>query len=218
MLAACGGAEPDAPGAPPADTRAASAVFMRECVRAAGTVTIAVLCPTRLPTGGFEAPRNYGDALRSYLLNLEPRGFRNRAGTIVHVLFGGTSRPWNLRTRGGRWPANVSAARAGEDLRLVGTTDLIPGRTEADRKRVGLRVLRHARVGASAALVLRNPPYPSGGIHSEHVSVVWNAGGTNDSQAVVALQRTDEPTRDLITANVSDADRYAHLALDREAA
>jgi len=25
--------------------------------------------------------------------------------------------------------------------------------------------------------VLRNPPYPAGGIHGGHVSVVWNAGG-----------------------------------------
>ena len=39
MLAGCGGAEPDTPAA---DTRAASAVFTRECVREAGTVTIAV--------------------------------------------------------------------------------------------------------------------------------------------------------------------------------
>ena len=193
MLAGCGGAEPDTPTA---DTRAASAVFTRECVREAGTVTIAVLCPTRLPTGGFETPRNYGDAPRSYLLNLEPSGFRNRAGAIFHLLVGGTSRPWDLRTRGGRWPANVSAPRSGEDLRLVGTRDLIPGQSEADRKRVSLRVLRSARVGAAPALVLRNPPYPTGGIHGGHVSVVWNIGGAGyvvTGHAVASPERPDGP-------------------------
>ena len=193
MLAGCGGAEPDTPTA---DTRAASTVFTRECVREAGTVTIAVLCPSRLPTGGFETPRNYGDAPRSYLLNLEPSGFRNRAGAIFHLLVGGTSRPWDLRTRGGRWPASVSAPRSGEDLRLVGTRDLIPGQSEADRKRVSLRVLRSARVGVAPALVLRNPPYPTGGIHGGHVSVVWNTGGAGyvvTGHAVASPERPDGP-------------------------
>ncbi len=53
----------------------------------------------------------------------------------------------------------------------------MPGHTEADRRRVGLRVLRATRVRSAPALVLRNPPYPVGGIHGGHVTVIWNAGG-----------------------------------------
>jgi hypothetical protein len=59
-------------------------------------------CPTRLPIGGFERPRNYGNAPCTYLLNLEPRGSPKRAGTVFHLLFGGTCRPWNLQTRAGQ--------------------------------------------------------------------------------------------------------------------
>ncbi|MCA1700121.1 MAG: hypothetical protein LC790_14935, partial [Actinobacteria bacterium] len=91
-------------------------------------MTVAVLCPARLPTGGFEKPHNYGDAPCSYLLNLEPRGFRNRTGTIFHLLFGGTCRPWNLRTSDDRWPVRLTIARSTKDLRMIGTTMLVPGR------------------------------------------------------------------------------------------
>jgi hypothetical protein len=61
-----------------------------------------MLCPTRLPTGGFERPRNYGNAPCTYLLKLEPRGSPKRAGTVFHLLFGGTRRPWRLQTRAGQ--------------------------------------------------------------------------------------------------------------------
>ena len=177
MLAGCGASEPGPrePSAP--DTRAASSGFAQQCSEQAGFASVAVLCPARLPLGGFESPRGYGDAPCTYLIDLEPRGVARRPGTVDHMLFGGTCRPWDMRPRHGRWPATSAPARAGVDLRLIGSTSLIPGQTEADRKRVGLRVLRRARIGSDPALVLRNPPYPVGGIHGGHISVVWNAGG-----------------------------------------
>ena len=177
ILVGCGTDGRDRPEPPAGATRAAGTEFLRRCAREAAGATVAVLCPTRLPTGGFERPRNYGDAPCTYLLNLEPRGFRKRAGIVFHLLFGGTCRPWDLQTRDGRWPARLTPARPGEDLRLIGATSLLPGQSEADRTRVALRVLRHARVGAAPALVLRNPPYPTGGMHGGHVSVAWNADG-----------------------------------------
>lgn len=84
-------------------------------------MTVAVLCPVRLPLGGFESPRNYGDAPCSYLINLEPRGMLKRAGAVFHLLLGGTCRPWSLRPQDGRCPAVRSAARARDDLRLIDT-------------------------------------------------------------------------------------------------
>ena len=140
ILVGCGTEERHRPEKPAAATRAAESDFLRRCAHEATSATVAVLCPTRLPIGGFERPRSYGDALCSYLLNLEPRGFRKRAGTVFHLLFGGTCRPWDLQTRDGRWPARLTAARPGEDLRLIGATTLLPGQAEADRKRVALRV------------------------------------------------------------------------------
>jgi hypothetical protein len=194
ILVGCGTDERDRPEPPAASTRAAGTDFLQRCAREAASATVAVLCPTRLPIGGFERPRNYGVAPCTYLLNLEPRGFRKRAGTVFHLLFGATCRPWNLQTRGGRWSARLTAARAGEDLRLIEDASLLAGQSEADRKRVALRVLRHARVGAAPALVLRNPPYPTGGIHGGHISVVWNANGAGyvvTGHAVATPERPD---------------------------
>ena len=194
ILVGCGTDERDRPEPPAASTRAAGSEFLRRCAREAAGATVAVLCPTRLPSGGFERPRNYGDAPCTYLLNLEPRGFRKRAGTVFHLLFGGTCRPWRLQTRDGRWPARLAAVRRGEDLRLIGATSLLPGEPEADRERVALHVLRHARVGTAPALVLRNPPYPTGGIHGGHISVVWNANGAGyvvTGHAVATPERPD---------------------------
>ena len=177
VLAGCGAADSAPRDASATHTRAASARFAQQCAEEAGSVAVAVLCPARLPLGGFESPRNYGDAPCTYLLNLEPRGMLKRPGAVFHLLFGGTCRPWNLRTQDDRWPAVPSAAPADDDLRLIGNTSLTPGQTEADRKRVGLRVLRRARIGSEPALVLRNAPYPVGGIHGGHISIVWNVGG-----------------------------------------
>ena len=194
MLGGCGAADSEPPGASATDTRAASARFAQQCAEEAGSVAVAVLCPARLPLGGFESPRNYGDAPCAYLINLEPRGMLKRPGAVFHLLFGGTCRPWDLRTQDGRWPAVTSAARPGDDLRLIGNTSLMPGQTAADRERVGLRVLRRARIASEPALVLRNAPYPIGGIHGGHISIVWNADGAGyavTGHAVASPERPD---------------------------
>jgi hypothetical protein len=131
-----------------------------------------------------------------------------RAGAIFHVLFGGTCRRWDLRARGDRWPATLTAGDDGEDLRLIGTTTLVPGESEAARTRVRLRVLRHARVGSAAALVLRNPPYPVGGINGGHVSVVWNAGSAGyvvTGHAVASREHPDAAAGPRALTRATDA-------------
>lgn len=161
---------------PPAKgTAAASRAFTTACRRAADDVAVVVLCPERLPKGGFEAPQPYGDPPCTYLLNLEPRGAGRRAGSIFHLLLGGTCRPWVLSSVRGRWPASLVIA-PDTDLRLVGTTSLDPARPGVAQRRVRLRVVRRTRVGTASALVLRNPPYPVGGIHGGHLTVIWNEG------------------------------------------
>lgn len=195
-VGACGGDERHASEPPAAGTRAVPASFTRACVRASGRVAVAVLCPARLPAGGFEPPRNFGDAPCTYLINLEPRGMSQRAGAVFHLLFGGTCRGWDLRTRGARWPAHLARAEAADDLRLVGTLGLEPGQSHAEAQRVALRVLRRTRVGSAPALVLRNPPYPAGGIHGGHLSVAWNAGGAGyvvSGHPVAAAASDEDP-------------------------
>jgi len=207
-LAGCGAAKPVQPDRPVAQTRAVSAAFTRACARTAGIVEAAVLCPAVLPVGGFEAPRNYGDGRCAYLLNLEPRAIAQSQGPVTHLLFGGSCTAWDLRTRAGRWPAELHAASMGDELRLVGTTSLVPGQTEADRRRVGLRVLRATRVRSAPALVLRNPPYPVGGIHGGHVTVIWNAGGAGyavSGHPAMASRRVDGS----VTARACPGDRDA---------
>lgn len=195
MLAGCGVAERRSDDVTATKTRTAGSLFAHQCANAAASASVAVLCPTRLPLGGFESPRNYGDAPCSYLINLEPRGMLERAGAVFHLLFGGTCEPWDLQTNNGRWPAVLTAVPAGADLRLIGTARLTPAHTEADRKRLGLRVLRRTRIGSAPALVLRNPPYPVGGIHGDHISIVWNTGGAGyavSGHAVASARRTDD--------------------------
>lgn len=196
MLAGCGASDSERREASASDTRAASARFAQQCAQEADSVAVTVLCPARLPLGGFESPRNYGDAPCTYLINLEPRGMLKRAGAIFHLLFGGTCRPWDLRTQDGRWPAVPPAARAADDLRLIGNTSLVPGQTEADRERVRLRVLRLARIGSAPALVLRNAPHPVGGIHSGHISIVWNVDGAGYAVTGHAVASPEPPDGD----------------------
>lgn len=130
-----------------------------------------------------------------------------RVGAVFHVLFGGTCRPWNLRTQYGRWPGSLSAPPAGDDLRLIGTTSLVPGQTKAARERARLRVLRRARIGSAPALVLRNAPYPAGGIHGGHISIIWNAHGAGyvvSGHAVASAQRPDSVPGPRAVARASD--------------
>lgn len=195
VIAGCGSTVTPQPGRPsPPTTRPAGDAFELACARAVKSVSIAVLCPAQLPLGGFKAPRDYGDAPCTYLVNLEPRVLHTRAGGVFHLLFGATCRLWTLSTRDGRWPVDPGTVHADGDLRLVGATSLEPGDTEADRKRVGLRVLARVPIRSTTALVLRNPPYPVGGIHGGHVTVIWNEGGAGlvvTGHAVASRTRPD---------------------------
>lgn len=55
-------------------------------------------------------------------------------------------------------------------------------------------MLRRARIGSASGLLSRNPPYPVGGIHGGHISIVWNAGGAGyvvTRHAVASPERAD---------------------------
>lgn len=123
-----------------------------------------VLCPTVYPGvllsqvadgRGLTLPA-YG----GYLLTFNDPGIRT--ADVGHVFLGGQPARFSLAGSPGRgWPE--------------------PGQSAPDREmRIhrGARVIRRAPVGSDPALILRvAEPYPAGGVHAEHVLVLWNVGG-----------------------------------------
>ena len=146
---------------------AATASVPRFCARAARRADrVAVRCPTVLPNGGFDVPRNYGSGRCQWLGNLEPKSLEGRRSrAIFHVLIGGRCGPWDLRTGAGRrWPRTLPSA---DVLRLIGPRE---------QGLESLRALRRIRIGKRPALLVRAAPYPAGGIHGDHVGVLFEAG------------------------------------------
>ncbi|CAA9479530.1 MAG: hypothetical protein AVDCRST_MAG13-1072 [uncultured Solirubrobacteraceae bacterium] len=140
----------------------------RSCVRAARRADrVAVRCPDVLPAGEYEVPQSYGRGRCQWLLNLEPRRRGSRAPSgIFHVLIGGTCERWKelTATPGRSWPG---ARPAGDQLRLIGP---------AEQGLKAPTTLRRVRIGGRPALVLRAAPYPGGGIHGDHLALVFNVG------------------------------------------
>ena len=166
-LGACGG-EAAAPTPRTADgLRPAPENVLRRCDEVTLEVRLPVRCPARLPGRGrwHVEHRNLGSAPREYVMDLAGRG----RGPF-HLLLGGRARPWDLRPSGGRWPRE---AVAGGALRLIGA--------RASRRvpppPVRPRVVRSAEVAGRPALLLRVAAYPTGGVHGDHLAVVWNQDG-----------------------------------------
>jgi hypothetical protein len=170
MVAGCGGDDKPSPktisaarlpGAPAAITDA--------CAHVATSTDFSVRCPTRWPSArGRGAPKARAFERRSdvYLIDVA-NGFSRPGGHVFHLLLGGQRQPF------GRWPAGVDAA-----LRLTTRKVTIPtqgGGTFVQQ--LPARRIATARVHGARAAVLREPPYPTGGLHGSHVVVLWNEGG-----------------------------------------
>lgn len=171
-LAACGGSGAPRTVATPAPVvESAPASLSPACSRLArrGRRSL-VRCPSVLPPGTFAAPRAYDVTRCSYLLDLEPRSGADDEGS--HVLVGGRCGPWPLGLHEGGWPVDPALRH---DLRLVGRRPLRPGGGGGETVR--LRALRRTTVRSAAALLVRSPPHPTGGIHGDHVGLLWNEGG-----------------------------------------
>ena len=179
------------------------------CRRAAAHVPMPARCPWAIPApdGGWGRARDLiGDAC-GYLVDVEPGAARGQpgAGSLYHLLFGGRCRPFELKTRGGRWPAGGFIR---DDLRLVGRRPLRPGESADQVDAYGFaparpRVLARLRLGAAPALLLAYPQQPLTTVHSGHLALVWNeseagyvvsghatepAGAGSRRRAIVALR------------------------------
>lgn len=149
----CGAPEQTRPGGPPPPPIALGprpAVVARGCRRARLS-----WCPSRWPARPGSRPhggRDYAHG-RAHLLSFSDFAFEGEGG---HLLLGERRAPYDLRGR----PDEAFAARGRDPLEIPAA-----------------RILQRARVRGHAALVLAAPPFPQGGIHGDHVIVVWNERG-----------------------------------------
>lgn len=172
-LAGCGGqtdpADPPDGGTRPI-VRTATAEEIETCRRENNGRRVAFRCPAAFPApGGFERARQFSTNSCESLVNYEPRGMEPGSGSVFHMLIGARCGAVSLRTGGGAWPLDTSLRR---DMRLIGRS------ASEDPNAVRLRVLRRATVDGRPALVLRNPPYPDGGIHGGHLTVLSTSSTT----------------------------------------
>jgi hypothetical protein len=139
------------------------------CARTASHAAFPVLCPARWPSpGGRDAPkaRLFEKASDEYLIDAE-NGFRRDGGHVFHLLVGGQRQAF------GRWPAGVDP-----DLRLTTRKVTSPQRGGGTFvQQLPARRIATARVHGAPATVLREPPYPAGGLHGGHVVVLWSEDG-----------------------------------------
>ncbi|WP_205696243.1 hypothetical protein [Conexibacter sp. SYSU D00693] len=203
-LAACGEDAPPATVAPSAPevapaTAPATPALRAACREGAATVREPVRCPLVVPaTGaGYRRPRMFDLDGCTYLLDLEARGVRARNAPF-HVLLGGRCRPFDLRTRHGRWP--VASVR--DDLRVVGRAPQRPG--GGGGQQVPLTVLGRPRVLGRPALLVRAAPYPAGGMHGGHVLLVHNVDGAGYVVSAHTLPEGRTPATPQLVATLVD--------------
>ncbi len=158
----------------PPVVRAATVTELRRCRREQQDKRVRFACPTVFPTpGGFERARQFGSDACESLVNFEPAGARLESGSVFHMLVGARCGAMSLATARKRWPVDISLER---DMRLIGRRSATPaGRRSAA---VRLAVLRRTTIDGRPTLVLRNPPYPDGGIHGGHLTVLTTSATT----------------------------------------
>ena len=148
----------------------------RFCSERAARSAFPVLCPTRYPRVASSQVTPSGRSLLGpsfYWASFnDVSGFSHEDDG--HLIFGGQRLSFSLAgTPGQTWP-RPGQARPVAQLglpRWITTPTQGGGRYVAQRP---ARILRHATVRASVALVLVAPAYPDGGFMGGHVIVLWN--------------------------------------------
>jgi hypothetical protein len=118
--------------------------------------------------GGAGQPklRALGRTGDAYLLDAA-NGFSPRRTHVFHLLMGGQRRPF------GQWPSGIDP-----DLRVTTHKVVIPQRGGGTFvQQLPARRITTTSVHGARATVLREPRYPVGGIHGQHVVVLGNDGG-----------------------------------------
>jgi hypothetical protein len=147
----------------------APAVVAAACRQGSITVGLPVLCPTRWPATRAAGPPQlfwFERSTRVYLLNAF-NGPNDETPHVFHLLIGGQSRPF-----GRAWQTTIDPG-----LRVTTRTVRIPkrgGGTFVQQRPA--RLIGTTTVHGARAILLREPPYPQGGLQGGHVLVLWNQG------------------------------------------
>jgi hypothetical protein len=190
FVVGCGG-EHRRPGPDEPDSRlpAAPSSIGTGCRHVAERSAFPVLCPATWPRHrgpGQPKLQFLENATDAYLIDAS-NGFSQRGPDVFHVLLGGQRRPV---TPG---PTGIDPA-----LRLTTRRVTVPMKGGGEF----VQALPFRRIGSSTvhgnrAAVLREPPYPQGGIHGGHVVIVWNQGGHG---YIVSAHGARMPQSDIISA------------------
>jgi hypothetical protein len=170
----------------------------RSCRAGARRVAFALLCPTSWPTSQTgDAPQLKWLALgpRAYLLNAF-NGLEDRSPHVFHLLVGGQQ-----HTFGANWLRVDPALRV--TTRLV-RVPVAGGGTFVQQRPA--RRIAETTVDGAPAIVLREPPYPQGGLQGGHVLVLWNRSGHGYLTSVHGIAMTQD---ELIEVALALADSTA---------
>jgi hypothetical protein len=148
-------------------------------VCASTTKPVRVLCPATYPRVRGSRVEDGRDltlpAYGGYLVTFNDSAFATE--DVAHVFLGGQPGALSLRGRPRQaWP-RPGERKPDKEMRIPAgfRNGRIPGDGSVPTH-LRARVVRGAEVGGVPALVLRVPwAYPRGGVHSEHLIVIWNA-------------------------------------------
>jgi hypothetical protein len=175
LVAGCGGAAGIGSSThlptPPAATAGIGVppVVTRACDRARLRVRFPFLCPTSWPRTESHRPAQLRWITLTrdvYLLNAI-NGPDDRTPHVFHLLVGGQRRPF-----GADWRTIDPGLRITTRLIRIpirGGGSFVQSRPA---ERIGTTTVHGTR-----ALLLREPPYPAGGLHGGHILVLWDQGG-----------------------------------------
>jgi hypothetical protein len=149
--------------------RAVPPSVTRSCRAGAGRVAFALLCPASWPAvPASDTPQLRWMALGpgAYLLNAF-NGLDDRSPHVFHLLVGGQQHVFGVD-----WRQIDPALRV--TTRLV-RVPVVGGGTFVQQRPA--RRIAETTVDGAPAVVLREPPYPQGGLQGGHVLVLWNRAG-----------------------------------------
>jgi hypothetical protein len=158
------------------------------CDRVAERSAFPVLCPVTWPPHrgpGRPELRVFANAPDAYLIDVS-NGFSRRGPHVFHVLLGGQSRPVGPGLTGVEPALRVTTRRA--TIPMKGGGKFVQTRPA---RRIG-----SATVHGNRAAVLKEPPYPQGGLHGGHVVILWNQDG---HAYLVSAHGARMPQRDIVS-------------------
>lgn len=149
----------------------------RFCRARAQRRSFPVACPTRYPRarGGVVASSGQSMLGPSFYW----ASFNDQSGVADngHVILGGQRFPFSLRGSAGEaWP-RPGEARPVRQLQLPRAQTLLQSDGTSYVVREAPRVLSRTTVRGAPGLILAAPSYPAGGMHGDHLIVLWNRSG-----------------------------------------